>query len=147
MTAPKPKHRWLQFSLRTLLIFVTFCAIPCSWLAIKLQHVKREKQVAREIESLGGYVIWSEPTDHMFPSVYHAILGRTKVSDAWLVNLNDLKELRSLNLQETAITDAGLENLKGMTQLKTLFLGDTKITHEGAKKLKQALPNCEFLRM
>jgi hypothetical protein len=30
ITAPTPKLRWFQFSLRTLLVFVTLCAILCS---------------------------------------------------------------------------------------------------------------------
>jgi hypothetical protein len=36
MTDPTPSRRRLQFSLRTLLVFVTLCAIPCSWLAVEM---------------------------------------------------------------------------------------------------------------
>jgi len=28
--------RWYQFSLRTLLVFVTLCAMACSWLGVKI---------------------------------------------------------------------------------------------------------------
>jgi hypothetical protein len=31
---PKPKRRWYQYSLRTLLICVTLFAVACSWFAI-----------------------------------------------------------------------------------------------------------------
>jgi hypothetical protein len=36
MKTPRPTRRWLQFSLRALLVLVTLSAIPCSWLAVKL---------------------------------------------------------------------------------------------------------------
>jgi len=40
MTTPKPTRRWFQYSLRTLLVLVTVCAIPCSWLGVKVQQAK-----------------------------------------------------------------------------------------------------------
>lgn len=52
MTVPKPKLRWFQYSLRTLLVIVTLCGIPCSWLAVKLQQARREHEVAAAIEKL-----------------------------------------------------------------------------------------------
>jgi hypothetical protein len=56
MTVAKPKLRWFQFSLRTLLVFVTLCAIPCSWLAVKMQQAKRQREAVVAIEKLGGFV-------------------------------------------------------------------------------------------
>ena len=32
---PKSKLRWFQYSLRSLVVFITLCAILCSWLAVK----------------------------------------------------------------------------------------------------------------
>ena len=66
MTASTPKLRWFQFSLRTLLIVVTLCAIPCSWLAVKMRRAEREKATAADAakrrqeavaaaKKLGGY--------------------------------------------------------------------------------------------
>jgi hypothetical protein len=37
-TEPKRKRRWFQFSLRTLLIFVLICAIPCAWRGRKIER-------------------------------------------------------------------------------------------------------------
>ena len=54
MKTDLPKRRWFQFSLRTLLVFVTLCAIPCSWLAVKLRQMKREEAAAAVIEKAGG---------------------------------------------------------------------------------------------
>jgi hypothetical protein len=38
----KRKLRWNQFSLRSLLIFVTVFAFACSWLSVKRQQAKRQ---------------------------------------------------------------------------------------------------------
>ena len=55
-TNPKPKRRWYQYSLRTLLIFVTLFAVACSWFGVKLQQAKRQKYAAQSIMELGGFV-------------------------------------------------------------------------------------------
>ena len=62
MTSPKPKRRWFQYSLQTLLVFVTLCAIPCSWYAVKMNRVKRQREAVEAIEKLGGRVEWSKPS-------------------------------------------------------------------------------------
>jgi len=36
LASPSRKRRWLQFSLRTLLVFVTLCSVACGWLAGKM---------------------------------------------------------------------------------------------------------------
>jgi hypothetical protein len=38
---PKPKLHWYQFSLRTLLLSVTVCALGCSWLALPTARAHR----------------------------------------------------------------------------------------------------------
>jgi hypothetical protein len=53
---PKPKRRWFQYSLRTLLVFVAVCAIGCSWLCVKMRQAKSEHEAATAIEKLGGFV-------------------------------------------------------------------------------------------
>jgi hypothetical protein len=58
MSDPKPKRRWFQFSLRALLVFVTLCAIVCSWLTVKLQQAKRQREAVAEFEKLGGAVFY-----------------------------------------------------------------------------------------
>lgn len=69
-------------------------------------------------------------------------LRGTKVTDAGLVHLSDLKSLSELNLSGTRITDAGLVSLKGLSSLSRLTLVLTDTTSEGRAMLRKALPNC-----
>jgi hypothetical protein len=56
----KPKHRlrWHQFSLRSLLIFVTLVAVACSWFAVKKEQAKKQRLAVEEIKKQGGSVMY-----------------------------------------------------------------------------------------
>jgi hypothetical protein len=45
----------------------------------------------------------------------------------------------------TPTTDAGLVHLKGMSNLKHLDLRYTKVTDAGVAVLKKSLPNCQII--
>ncbi len=146
MTAPKPKLRWFQYSLRTLLVFVTLCAIACSWLGVKLRQAKREREAAAAIEKLGGTVDWSAPSgpvwlrsllgNDFFVTVFRVQMYCTYATDTDLEHIKSLNQLRELYLYETEVTDAGLENLRRLNRLQKLSLANTKITDAGLEHLK-----------
>ena len=50
-----PKLRWYQFSLRTLFLFVTACAIACSWFATRLDRASKQKAAVAALEQAGGF--------------------------------------------------------------------------------------------
>ncbi len=145
---PKPKRRWFQYSLGTLLLFVTVCAVPCSWLSVKMRQAERQREAATAIEKLGGKVRWDSKAsgkpawlrgllgDHFFNTVRSVDLVGTKATDAGLENLKGLRQLQQLWLNDTKVTDAGLENLKGLSQLQWLTLDGTKVTGTGLENLK-----------
>ncbi len=66
MTGPKPKLRWFQYSLRTLLVFVTLCVVLCSWLTVKRQQARRQWEAKEHVYKLRGTMgvhlnpIWPE---------------------------------------------------------------------------------------
>jgi hypothetical protein len=47
--APKRKRRWVQFSLRTLLIVTLICAIASAWVARRMKQKREERVVVEEI--------------------------------------------------------------------------------------------------
>ena len=146
----KPNLRWFQFSLRTLLVFVTLCAIACSWVAVKRQQEKQQREALARIEELVGSL--SDPQDDKpsqqfstspfwdcdafgFRYLGSLYLTGTRTTDSTLRQLKGLPELTRLHLDFTKVTDVGLENLKGLTQLAYLDLADTQITDAGLQHL------------
>jgi hypothetical protein len=54
---PKRKRRWLQFSLRTLLIGVTFLAVPCAYVGWQAKIVReRHAMIERIITADRGFL-------------------------------------------------------------------------------------------
>lgn len=156
------KRRWYRFSLRTLLVIVLMAAVGLSWLAVKMEQAKRQREAVTAIEELGGIAIYHEgfedPYGHIelysqlcnllgydfFNNVTGVTLRGTRVRNDQLIIAKALRRLRYLCLDNTAITDAGLARLSGLTHLKKLFLRDTRVTDEGVKELRRALPNCQI---
>ena len=56
-------------------------------------------------------------------------LTAIEITDAGLVHLKGLANLKWLNLAVTQVTDAGLVHLKGLTKLEGLNLARTQVTY------------------
>src|SRR5205807_4570023 len=98
-----------------------------------------EASAVKEVEKLGGKVT----RDDKLPGkpVIAVNLPATKVTDAGLTELKDLKHLTSLNLNDTEgggkVTDAGLKELKDLKLLTSLSLiNNPEVTDAGLKVLK-----------
>ena len=64
-------------------------------------------------------------------------LNDTQVTDAELVHLAGLADLKSLNLSRTAVTDEGLREIANLRRLKFLYLYGAEVTDEGVKHLAE----------
>src|SRR5262245_37392912 len=97
-----------------------------------------EAAAVKMIQKLGGQVV----RDDKLPGkpVVDVDLDTTKVTDAGLRELKELKSLQLLNLSGTKVTDAGLKELKELKSLRSLYLRHTKVTDAGVKELQAALP-------
>ena len=56
------------------------------------------------------------------------------------------KPVIEVNLPATKVTDAGLKELKDLKQLTSLNLYATKVTADGVADLQKALPGCKINR-
>jgi len=160
MTEPKPKRRWYQFSLRTLLVVVLVLSPFFAWVGWELEKTRREQAVVGTIEAFGGWVEYHEPNlppriaqyfrrtqkvDMQLPfSVTRdgSLAFHPTIDDNSMTLFEGFTGLEELNLQWTDITDSGLEHLRGLTNLKKLDLSASRVTPEGVEELRRALPNC-----
>ena len=148
---PKPKRRWYQFSLRTLLVVMLVSCIGFAWIGSRMKQARenRDRVAAVEetvaaIEKLGGEVT-SEYEDRRPQSWLEKQFDDPGSADD---PVGDLKVHR-IDLSQTGrgITDAGLEHLKGMTNLEVLDLGYCRnITDAGLEHLKN-LKNLQVLEL
>jgi hypothetical protein len=171
---PKRQRRWLQFSVRTLLVLILVASVGLAWIASKLKQSREQRQAVQAIQRLGGTAIYkggeTEPkaplgfdwltsllgddffsdcvtvefqnaTDaglvhlqklHQLREVY---LGGALITDDGLAHVESLLQLQELSLENTQITSAGLARLKGLSQLKTLNVAGTSITDGGLLEL------------
>jgi hypothetical protein len=161
-------QRRVQFGLRTLLVFVTVCAVVCSWLAVRIKQARRQAEAIAAIEKKHvlhfGYAfqvdngeIWRnnaivpalEPLRRLlgvdfFGDVEYVSIDSPLLTDAELANFAAFTGLERLHISFTNINDAGLSHLEGLTNLRYLRLDDTKVTAEGVKKLQRVLPECKI---
>lgn len=129
-----------QFRLWVLLVFVLVAGIVSGLVGRRLIEIRRQRNAVDELIASGGRVSWG------YGGLPKSLgLSDTQVTDADLVYLKELANLRSLYLSNTRVTDAGLEHLSGMPNLKILDLLFTQVTDAGVKKLEEALPNCHVI--
>ena len=115
----KPKRRWFQFSLRTLLLMMLVFGCGLGWVASERQKNAKLHADIVAIRDLDGHV---------------AIEGRKAGRPAWLHWLlgdDSFRNVTAVSLTSTEITDAGLEHFKDLTQVQWLNLANTQITDAG----------------
>ena len=59
----KPRRRWFQYSLRTLLLLMLLVSIGMSWVAVRMQRARRQREAVKGIERLGGGVMYDYQFD------------------------------------------------------------------------------------
>lgn len=153
-TADNPPRRWLQFSLRTLLVALTFLAILLGgW----VNRAHRQREAVAAIRAAHGVVVYdyefapardwlaakSSPLgrlsawmgDDYLRDVVAALLDNNDVFDG--AAFHEIAALSDIMLLElgTWVTDANLKNIEGLTKLRSLTLRSPQITDAGLAHL------------
>ncbi len=132
---PKPRRRWFQFSMRSLLIVVTLVAgLLVAW-RVYVEPYRRQRETMALITGLGGF--------------YEAMPG----GPSWLRGLfgdENFQNIIEISLSadydtiwpEKEVSEADLSHLEGLTNLRRLYLSPSQVSDAGVEKLQEALPNC-----
>ena len=129
----KPKRRWMQVSLRTVLVLVTLLCVALSMWGVPAERQRRAVAAVQELDGSVFYVE-ADPASEMFPVTF---LRR------WLPP-DYCDEINYVDLSRTEVTDAGLAHLQGLTSLQVLYLDSTQVTDAGLAELRKALPKCQI---
>lgn len=157
-TTAKPKPRWYQFSLKTLLVAMTlFCLGPGGYVAHEQRKARAQKAMVMLIEKLGGSVNYDIELPVRSPmmgqilgddtygnldsiSFVNAVKNDNKLRpiaffDADLVPIAGLKGLTHLDLDDTQVTDSGFVYLARLKKLEVLSLTNSRVGDAGLMHL------------
>ena len=148
-----------QFSLRGLLLVMVIASIGSSWLGVRLNGARKNRQaaaevrrIAAEIRSLGGSLSVRESRQAWLatlladPGFVYAdafrVADKSKFGDEDIVILDSLGRsglLGTLDFSSSQITDAGLVHLGELADLRPrhLLLHNTHITDSGMVHLQE----------
>ncbi len=136
-----PKVRF-QYRLRTMFVLVAVAAMPCVWLAWKMEAKRKEQAAVAAIEKHGGKCEYRPLVrglgghwDDFCANVDKVFLNDSENADEALKYVGALKHFRMLLLRDSHVTDAGLSNVEGLNTLRDLWLDHTQITDTGLKHL------------
>jgi hypothetical protein len=164
--SPKRKRRWLQFSLRTLMIAVLVVGIGmATWIVPIKKRAEKQKAAVDAIRQNGGSVFYDyevDPSGNRITGVeppgpawlrrvlgddfFATVIGANVTTSADFKHVGELSKLRSLGAFGVPITDADLEVVRELSQLKSLNLCFTNVADAGLKNLK-SLSQLEDLKL
>ncbi len=151
----RPRRRWLQISLRTLLLvtaIVAVAAVAASWYEAPY---RRQRDAMAAIEKAGG-TYQASPAG---PAWLRRLFGEDSFRNVTLVNVADcddpaayiehvaaLPALETLAVGGLAFTDDHLKRLHGLTTLSGLVLDCTEVTDDAIAALRDALADVDVYR-
>jgi len=112
---------------------------------VGLAHLRRFTTL--EMLTLSGNMFTKESSKYLrtLPIKGLEIHGDFSDDDfSGLMVLATLPELYWLDLESTNLTDAGVVHLKELKQVKSMHLSSTRLSLEGVTELLESLPNCRI---
>lgn len=165
----KPGRRWLQFSLRGLLVLTFLVAMGVGWIGNERRKVWLKDRAISEIRRLRGIVV-SDPSSighnadldqpasglhalwrerllgEKYEPIVEAVIFPPGASPEALAHLKHLPGLRHVDLIGACIGDESVEEILRVRSLEDLNLSATNITDIGVAKLA-SLPRLEKLAL
>jgi hypothetical protein len=137
---PRTRRRWLQFSLRTLLIVVFLWALLFGWLGLRLHRARRQRIAIEALEARSAwtlydyqYVAEERPSfTYQYPHYGYAKHGDPPVSE-WLCDLFGVDFFASVVFVNKGWGNVGhgdLMHLDSFPNLEELQLYRTDVTDE-----------------
>jgi hypothetical protein len=153
--AIKPRRRWFQYSLRSLIVLMLLASIGMTWLVAIKKLADRQGASVKAFQKDGGTVFYDYEVDSSGaaipsaqppgPSWLRKLLGddffRTVIGvgvktprDMELVG--DFGELRLVSAYHVPLRDTDLKSLRELHQLKTLVLDNTNVSDAVLENIK-----------
>ena len=156
-------RRRFQFSIRSLLVLMVAVAIPCSWLAVNIQHARKQKAAVEAICALGCSVLYDwdpdAPDDTGDPfrdesnDPFGSDLGKSSRADSlqkrartclcrsfgqdFVSDVVVCDNLTGWQIGHHApLCDADVAQLRDLPHLQILSLSDAKISNAGLASLE-----------
>jgi hypothetical protein len=148
----RPRPRWYQFRLRTLLIVVTISAVAAgTWRTIAdVLPYRRQQRTKALVEQLGGSYQTAEASKwhrRLFGDDLQNLvlvnLADCDVPDRYIEAIADLPQLETLAVGCETFTDQHLGQLHRTASLRYLVLDSTSVSDEAVTALRTAQPNVE----
>ena len=98
LAALKPKRRWFQYSLRSLLLFMLLASVLFAWLGRHLARARVQRPIVARIEAAGGHAYYDYQLEpgHIDPAksppgwkLVRAVLGDDIFATVQVVGLGD----------------------------------------------------------
>jgi hypothetical protein len=141
-------ERPFQLGRRSLLVLIAVVAVTCGWMTMSFRQAALQEKAVGPYDGpgKGGYPRPSAPDclcavfgDEFFRDISQEqnvqYLKDTEASDADLVFLNGLRDLRTLCLESPRFTDTAIEYIKDHKSLAELCIYNAGITDGGLERL------------
>jgi len=140
-------------ALKMPLNFILLAAVMLGASAVAPAGDLYKERTVRDPQFIGSVKDFSDDDLKNFtdpPRVSALYLDHSKISDAGIKYLKQMRALDTLYLSDTAVTDAGLNEfeLQSHPKLHALYIGGAEITDKGLEKLQlRSFPELEILRI
>ena len=153
MPSPKPRRRWFQFRMSTLLIVVTLSTLPVGYVAWEREQCRRGEAAIKRLDPdnpntrlifQSSFEIPARPTtgrpdwlkyllgNDDFRTVHFATLTGDSITDSELALLTALPNLHDVIIQAPQVTDEGVSHLPRLKAVESFsFAANKRVTGEG----------------